>query len=100
MNQARIALALAAVAGISDKELAERGEGAFKKMIERKRAYAKSARYYGSVLEKLVPVAEANAKELAALKASFETLEALDKPVEDVSEAAALLAGIAGKSTP
>lgn len=98
MNSNRIALALAACEGLSDADLAQRGAGAFKSMIERKRAYAKSARYYGSVLEKLVPLAEAQAKELAAVKASFETLEQLDQPVEDVSEAAALLAGIkAGK---
>lgn len=95
MTPQRIALALAACEGLSDAELAQRGAGGFKKMIERKRAYANSARYYGAVIEKLVPAAEANAKELAALKASFQTLEQLDKPVDDVSEAAALLAGIA-----
>lgn len=93
----RIALALAACEGLSDAELAQRGPGAFKKMIDRKRGYAQSARYYGAVLEKVVPALEAARKELASLKVSMDTLEQLDKPVDDVSEAAALLAGLTGK---
>lgn len=94
----RILLALAACEGLSDAELAQRGAGSFKAMIERKRGYAKSARYYGAVLEKVVPALEAARKELEAMKAAQTTLEQLDNPVEDVSEAAALLAGIkAGK---
>lgn len=94
MTTNRIQLALAAVEGLSDAELAKRGSGAFKAMIERKRAYAAAARHFYAVLGKLVPAANAQAKELAAVKASMETLEQLDKPVEDVSEAAALLASI------
>ena len=95
MNQERIALALAACEGMSNEELAKRGKGGFKAMIERKRSYAKASRHYHAVLEKLAPMAKAQAKELAAMKASFEALEQLDKPIEDVSEAAALLANIA-----
>jgi len=90
----RIILALAACEGLSDAELAQRGAGGYKAMIERKRSYAASARYYGAVIEKMVPVAEDNAKELAALRGAYQILEQLDAPVEDVSEAAALLAGI------
>lgn len=93
----RIALALAACEGLSDAELAQRGPGAFKSMINRKRGYAQSARYYGAVLEKVVPALEAARKELEALKTAQATLEQLDKPVDDVTEAAALLAGIATK---
>ena len=99
MTPERIALALAACEGLSNEELAQRGTGGYKKMIQRKRAYAESARYYGSVIEKLVPAAEAQAKELAAIKASLSMLEQLDKPVDDVSEAAALLAEIAKSGT-
>lgn len=95
MNANRIALALAACEGLTDLELSQRGAGAFLKMIERKRAYAKTARYYGAALEKVVPIAEANAKELTAMKAAVDQLEQLDKPVDNVSEAASLLAGIA-----
>lgn len=93
----RIILALAACEGMTDADLAARGKGGFLKMINRKRGYAQSARYYGAVLEKVVPALEAARKELEAMKAAQATLEQLDAPVEDVSEAAALLAGISGK---
>lgn len=90
----RIALALAACEGLSDAELAQRGAGGFKKMIERKRAYAQSARFYGAVIERIMPILEAAKKEIVALKTAQSTLEQLNAPVEDVSDAATLLAGI------
>ena len=99
MTSERIALALAACEGLSDAELAQRGAGGFKAMIERKRSYAAAARHLHAVLEKVAPAAQAQAKELAALKESFATLEQLDAPVVDVSEAAALLAGLSGKAS-
>ena len=42
----RIALALAACEGHTNEELAQRGAGGFKYMIERKRAYARAARHW------------------------------------------------------
>lgn len=90
----RIALALAACEGLSDAELAKRGPGGFKAMIERKRAYAHAARHNYAAGLQLMEVATKTAKELQGLKTLVETLEKMDQPVGDVSEAAALLAGI------
>ena len=56
----RTTLALAACAGLSDAELAERGNQGYAKMIQRKRKYAQAAR--------MMAVANAHlAKELADL---------------------------------
>jgi hypothetical protein len=43
-HQDRIQLALAACEGLSNEELAQRGAGGFKAMIQRKRLYAQAAR--------------------------------------------------------
>ena len=90
----RITLALAACEGLSNEELAQRGAGGFKAMIERKRTYARAARHMYATLQGLVPAAAAQAKELTAIKTNIEALEQMDKPVEDVSQAAELLANI------
>lgn len=83
----RTTLALAACAGISDTELAERGNQGYAKMIQRKRKYAQAAR--------MLAVANAHlAKELA------KTLEQLDAPVGDTTLAAGMLASIAAKPAP
>ena len=90
-------LALAACAGISDAELAERGNQGYAKMIQRKRKYAQAAR--------LMAVANAHlakglAKTQAALKAAqaqITTLEQLDAPVGDTSQALSMLTALAHK---
>ena len=96
----RTTLALAACAGISDAELAERGTQGYAKMIQRKRKYAQAAR--------MLAVANAHlAKELAktqaalkAAQAQLTTLEQLDAPVGDTALAAGMLASIAAKPAP
>lgn len=90
----RTALALAACEGLTNEELAQRGAGGFKYTIERKRAYARAARHMHATLHKLVPAAAAQAMELAAIKTNIEAIEQMDKPVEDVSQAAELLANL------
>ena len=96
----RTTLALAACAGISDAELAERGTQGYAKMIQRKRKYAQAAR--------MLAVANAHLiKQLAQAKAALEaaqtqltTLEQLDAPVGDTALAAGMLAHIAAKPAP
>jgi hypothetical protein len=94
----RTTLALAACAGISDAELAERGDQGFKKMRDRKRVYAKAAR----MLAKGMELAEAKIadlqKQLDAAKMHTAALEQLDAPVTDTTQAAGLLAAL-GKTT-
>ena len=96
----RTTLALAACTGISDAELAERGNQGYAKMIQRKRKYAQAAR--------MMAVANAHLiKQLAQAKAALEaaqtqltTLEQLDAPVGDTTLAAGMLASIAAKPAP
>lgn len=101
----RTTLALAACAGLTDAELAQRGTSAFSKMIERKRKYANAAR----ALAKGIEIAEAALtaknkqiadlqKQLAAAKSHAAALEQLDAPVTDTAQAAAMLAAISGKT--
>jgi hypothetical protein len=94
----RTTLALAACAGLTDAELAERGPQGFKKMRDRKRQYATAAR----MLAKGMELAEAKIadlqKQLDAAKKHAAALEQLDAPVTDTTQAANLLAAL-GKTT-
>lgn len=93
----RTTLALAACAGLSDTELADRGPQGFKKMIERKRGYAKAARTMAMVNAQLaIQMKQAKAKlaELEAKIATLEAIEQMDAPINDTTQAANLLAAL------
>ena len=96
-NAERIALALAACEGLTNEELAQRGPGGFKAMIERKRNYANAARHFAAILKQAGKKVQALQQQLIAQQATMATIEQMDKPVADVSAAAALLAGLQAK---
>lgn len=96
----RTTLALAACAGISDAELAERGAQGFKKMIERKRKYATAARRAAVANAQLAKELAKTKAALKAAQAQLTTLEQLDAPVGDTALAAGMLASIAAKPVP
>ena len=96
----RANLALAACAGLSDAELAERGNQGYAKMIQRKRKYAAAARLLAVANAQLTKeLAQAKAA-LKAAQAQLTTLEQLDAPVDDTTLAAGMLASIAAKPAP
>ena len=96
----RTTLALAACSGISDAELAERGNQGYAKMIQRKRQYAQAARMLAVANAHLIKqLAQAQAA-LKAAQTQLTTLEQLDAPVGDTSVAAGMLAHIAAKPAP
>lgn len=97
----RITLALAACEGLTDEELAQRGAGGFKKMIERKREYAtrSHAKELSIGILKIglrtssVVVAKLQ-DELAKAHMTIQTLESLNEPVTHVTDATKMLEGI------
>lgn len=98
----RTTLALQTCQGLSDEELAKRGAQAFAKMIDRKRKYAVAARTMAAAVGVLQhELAQARKQlqqaqsDLAQAQAKIATLEQLDTPITDTSEAASMLAGIA-----
>lgn len=99
MTTTRTTLALAACVGLTDAELAERGTDGYRKMIDRKRQYAKAARMLAKGMELAEAKIAALQKQLAAAQKQLATLEQLDAPVTDTTQAADMLASIAGKST-
>lgn len=96
----RTTLALAACQGLSDAELADRGPQSFKKMIERKRKYAASARILivtAVQQEKKIEALKAQVAALTQQVATFQAIEKLEAPVDDTTQAASMLASIASK---
>lgn len=93
----RTTLALAACAGLTDTELAERGAQGFKKMRDRKRQYANAARMLAKGMELAEAKIASLEKQLDAAKKQIATLEQLDAPVTDTTQAADMLTAIAGK---
>lgn len=95
----RTTLALKACEGMTDEDLAQRGDKGFSKMIIRKRAYAAAARQLANQNEKLKAEMAKMAVKLKILTAQVETLESFEAPISDASKDAAssLLAGIASK---
>ena len=93
----RTTLALAACAGISDAELAERGTQGYAKMIQRKRKYAAAARLLAVANAQLAKELAKTQAALKAAQAQITALEQLDAPVGDTSLAAGMLASIAAK---
>ncbi len=91
----RIALALAACQGLTDDNLAARGPGGFAKMIDRKRRYATAARALDAMARLAAARIKTMGQELETVRAQLATLEALDAPVADTSQAADMLAAIA-----
>jgi hypothetical protein len=81
-TQKRIQLAMAACEGLSDEELAQRGTGSFKKMIERKRAYSKTSKELliaGNCLISIIQeLTIKNNKAAAQTKVAVETIAAMD----------------------
>ncbi len=80
----RIALALAACEGLSDAELADRGPAGYRKMRDRKRAYAAAARKLAVACATLIG-------RMKAMEKAAAEIEALDDHVDDTSQAAAML---------
>ena len=93
----RIALALAACAGLNDAELAKRGQGAFFAMIDRKRKYAAAARILAVTNELLAKELAQAKKALAAAQAELAEIKALDAPVGDTTQALSMLTALAHK---
>lgn len=98
----RIALALAACEGLTDKDLKERGPRGFLKMIERKRKYATAARVLHAAAEKQNKQIKAMSTTIADLQAKNTALieSKLDQPVENTDQAAAMLAALKISPTP
>ena len=103
--KSRIELALDACSGLTDEELAKRGNGSFAKMIERKRNYAFAARSLNSTQEVLMAELKSARKQLAAAQeevgkaqALIAMLEHLDAPVTDTSQALELIEDALKKS--
>jgi len=93
----RTTLALAACAGLSDAELAQRGAQGYAKMIERKRKYAAAARLVATANEVLAKELAKTKAALKAAQAQLTTLEQLDTPISDTTQAMGMLANIAAK---
>lgn len=93
----RITLALAACQGMTDEDLAKRGTGAFAKMIDRKRKYAFAARTLAAGVPALEKKVAELQHQLALAKTQIASLQELDAPVTDTTEAAALLASLSTK---
>ena len=96
----RTTLALAACAGISDTELAERGTQGYTKTIQRKRKYAAAARLLAVANAQLAKELAKTQAALKAAQAQITALEQLDAPVGDTALAAGILASIAAKPAP
>lgn len=93
----RTTLAIAACEGLTNEDLAQRGAGAFAKMIERKRKYAFAARTLADTLSAAKKTIDNLQQQLALAQAQIATMQELDAPVPDTTEAAALLASISVK---
>lgn len=93
----RTTLALAACQGLSDTELAERGQAGYQKMRDRKRHYAGLARAVTLALAVQNKHVKQLQAQVAQLQATIAELQNLDAPVTDTSAAAAMLAGIGKK---
>lgn len=93
----RTTLALAACKGITDAELADRGEAGYMKMRDRKRHYAAAARTIAVIGKKLLSDNKQLEAKVAALQKQLATLEQLDAPVTDTTDAANLLACLTKK---
>jgi cell shape-determining protein MreC len=93
----RTTLALEACQGMSDKDLENRGPAGFVKMVLRKRAYAQAARTLNETAKAQAKRIQQLELENKILKTQVETLESFDAPVGDTTQAASMLAGIAGK---
>ena len=100
----RIQLALAACEGLTDEELAKRGAGSFAKMINRKRQYAAAARtlkaasdVMGNELALTIKQMEKAQSDLAKAQSTVATMDMLDAPITDTSQADAMLAKALGK---
>jgi hypothetical protein len=90
----RTTLALAACAGLTDAELAERGANGYRKMRDRKRQYATAARMLAKGMELAEAKIAALEKQLASARKHAAALEKLDIPVTDTTQAADMLAAI------
>jgi hypothetical protein len=107
MTNNRTELALKACEGLSDAELAERGEAGFKKMIERKRAYAGKFRGLAQmVATKVAPEIQAKDKRIAELEAQLADVTAkydellaasVEGKLDDTTEALGMLDAIKKK---
>ena len=93
----RTTLALAACQGLDDTELAQRGAQGFAKMIQRKRKYAAAARLLAVANAQLAKELAKTQAALKAAQAQLTTLEQLDAPISDTSQASSMLASIAAK---
>lgn len=103
--KSRIELALDACSGLTDEELTQRGKGSFAKMIERKRNYAFAARSLNSTQEVLMSELKNARKQLAAAQeqvgkaqALIAMIEHLDAPIDDTTQAQALIESTLKKS--
>lgn len=90
----RTTLALAACKGLTDEDLAKRGPAGFAKMIDRKRKYAFAARAMAVTVGTLEKKIADLQHQLALAQAQITSLQELDTPVTDTSDAQAMLAGI------
>lgn len=93
----RATLALAACQGLDDTDLAQRGAQGFKNMIDRKRKYAAAARILAVANEHLAKELAKTQAALKAAQAQITTLEQLDAPVGDTSQALSMLTALAHK---
>ena len=93
----RTTLALAACQGMTDEDLAKRGPAGFAKMIDRKRKYAFVARTLAASVPAMKKRIADLEQQLALAKSQIAELQALDAPVTDTTEAAALLASLGKK---
>lgn len=107
----RVELAMLACDGLTNDELAARGKAGFSKMITRKRMYATSARVLKATRDALADELAQSLKEIESLKAklfqaesNLASIEMLDGPVVDLSNAKDMIAlaiagGESGKQT-
>ena len=93
----RATLALAACQGLDDTDLAQRGAQGFKNMIDRKRKYAAAARILVVTNQHLAKELAKTQSALKAAQAQITTLEQLDAPVGDTSQALSMLTALARK---
>lgn len=93
----RSELEAAACKGMTNEDLANRGEEGYGKMIMRKRYYAAGARMAAAAAQQLKKDLDAALERIATLEKSIVQLDALSKPVENTAEIDLILSSIMTK---